>query len=56
MDGAPRCSGAFIRVQCEAPVTVHADGEDIGQTPVDIYVKSAALRLVRFSDSQSELG
>ena len=35
-----------VRVETEYPVDVYADGEYVCQTPVEIGVKSAALRVV----------
>jgi diacylglycerol kinase family enzyme len=54
MDGAPRRSGRSISVACEQQVPVHADGEYVGATPVEISLRHHALRLVRFENSQAQ--
>ncbi len=53
MDGAPRRSGTSLRVDCDAPMPVHVDGEYVGTTPIDIQVKHRALRLARFGSAPS---
>jgi diacylglycerol kinase family enzyme len=45
LDGAPRRSGKVLRVDCSTEVPVHADGEHVGSTPVEISVRHGALRL-----------
>lgn len=56
MDGAPRRSGRALRVECDQPMPVHADGEHIGSTPVDVTVRHEAIRLVRFGSAAEKVG
>ena len=56
MDGAPRRSGKALRVECDQPMPVHADGEYVGTTPIDVKVRHEAIRLVRFVTSAEKSG
>jgi diacylglycerol kinase family enzyme len=40
------CSGSHIRVETPEPLTMVADGEPAGQTPIDIEVVPAAVRIL----------
>ena len=35
-----------VRIESEVPLAVHADGESLGQTPVEVSVARAALRVI----------
>jgi diacylglycerol kinase (ATP) len=35
-----------VRIESEVPLAVHADGEPLGQTPVEVSVARGALRVI----------
>jgi len=35
-----------VRIESEQPLGVHADGEPVGQTPVEVNVTPKALRVI----------
>lgn len=48
LDGCARYRAREARVSAEPPVDVHLDGEPIGQTPVTMTVRPAALTLLHY--------
>jgi diacylglycerol kinase (ATP) len=46
--------GSFVSIQSNSPLYVHADGEFIGYTPINIYLQSKAVKVLTRRRSKEE--